>query len=171
MTIDKKINYEEGVEKARFIAQLRARYEKAKREGKFKGDIKEFLLKEKQENILNRSQFSKGGNGKYIMPEINMDSFDWDIWLRERLGPKYETLEEEEENLSRRKVPNKLLAYKYGATSQREEDLIGGHVDDWTNEISKGELDPSVNFMQYLDMILGRNKKDRGGIVSIVPTL
>ena len=61
MTIDKKINYEEGSEKARFIAQLRARYEKAKREGKFKGDNKEFLLKEKQEDILNRSQFSKGG--------------------------------------------------------------------------------------------------------------
>jgi len=169
MTIDKKINYEEGAGKARFIAQLRARYEKAKREGKFKGDIKEFLLKEKQEDILNRSQFSKGGNGKYIMPEVNMDSFDWDIWLREKLGPKYETLEEED--LSQRKVPNKLLAYKYGATSQREEDLIGGHVDDWTNAINKGDIDPSVNFMQYLDMILGRNKKDRGGIVSIVPTL
>ena len=33
-------------------------------------------------------------NGKYTMPEINLDSFDWDIWLREN-DPNYETLEEE----------------------------------------------------------------------------
>ena len=33
-------------------------------------------------------------NGKYTMPEINMDSFDWDIYLREN-DPNYETLEEE----------------------------------------------------------------------------
>ena len=84
--------------------------------------------------------------------------------------PNYIT-EEEEKNLSQRKVPNKLVANKYGATSQKEEDLIGGHVDDWTNAISKGDIDPSVNFMQYLDMILGRQGNNRGGIVSIVPTL
>ncbi len=63
---------------------------------------------------------------------------------------------------------NKLVAYKFGATSQSEEDLIGGHVDDWTNEINKGELDPSTSFMQYLDMILGRNKMNRGGIISVI---
>ena len=63
-------------------------------------------------------------------------------------------------------VKPKKVAYKYGATSQSEEDLIGGHVDDWTNAINKGELDPSVDFMQYLDMILGRNKMNRGGIIS-----
>ena len=33
-------------------------------------------------------------NGKYTMPEINLDSFDWDIYLREN-DPNYETLEEE----------------------------------------------------------------------------
>ena len=98
------------------------------------------------------------------MPEINLDSFDWDMWLRKN-DPDYMTLEEEEK-LSKRKVPNKLVAYKFGATSQGEEDLISGHVDDWTNAINKGELDPSVNFMQYLDMILGKNKMNRGGIIS-----
>ena len=63
------------------------------------------------------------------------------------------------------------VSFKYGATSQSEEDLIGGHVDDWTNAINKGDLDPSVDFMQYINMILGRDSVSRGGIVSIVPTL
>ncbi len=63
------------------------------------------------------------------------------------------------------------VSYKFGATSQKEEDLIGGHVDEWMNEISRGELDPSISFMQYLDMILGRQGINRGGIVSVVPTL
>ena len=67
-------------------------------------------------------------------------------------------------------VKPKKVAYKYGATSQSEEDLIGGHVDDWTNAINKGELDPSVDFMQYLDMILGRKGVNRGGIISVVPS-
>ena len=43
--------------------------------------------------------------------------------------------------------------------------------DDWTNAINKGDLDPSVDFMQYINMILGRDSVSRGGIVSIVPTL
>ncbi|MBC8302438.1 MAG: hypothetical protein H8E55_42565 [Pelagibacterales bacterium] len=33
-------------------------------------------------------------NGKYTMPKFNLDSFDWDIWLREN-DPYYETLQEE----------------------------------------------------------------------------
>ena len=74
--------------------------------------------------------------------------------------------EEEEGETLLKKKKNKLLAYKFGAISQKEEDLIGGHVDDWMNEISKGELDPSVSFMNYLDMILGREGNNRGGIIS-----
>ena len=169
MTVDKTIyDNRETAKKISFLAELQRRYEKAKAKG-FKGDIREFrenLLKEKHKDILNRSELSTGGksNGKYKMPEINLDSFDWDMWLRKN-DPDYMTLEEEEK-LSKRKVPNKLVAYKFGATSQGEEDFIGGHVDDWTNAINKGELDPSVNFMQYLDMILGKNKMNRGGIIS-----
>ena len=63
------------------------------------------------------------------------------------------------------------VSFKFGATSQSEEDLIGGYVDDWTNAINKGDLDPSVDFMQYINKILGRDSVSRGGIVSIVPTL
>ena len=48
-------------------------------------------------------------NGKYTIPTINMDSFDWDIWLREKMGPKYETLEEE----NKRKVEAESLYEKY----------------------------------------------------------
>ena len=36
MTVEKKIEYLEGAEKAKFVADLRARFEKAKRDGKFK---------------------------------------------------------------------------------------------------------------------------------------
>tara|TARA_R100000781_G_scaffold94715_1_gene59066 strand:+ start:1615 stop:1974 length:360 start_codon:yes stop_codon:yes gene_type:complete len=62
----------------------------------------------------------------------------------------------------------KKVAYKYGANSKEEEDLIGRHVDDWTNAINKGDLDPSVDFMKYIDMILGRDSLRRGGIISAI---
>ena len=33
-------------------------------------------------------------NGKYTIPETNLDSFDWDLWLRDK--PNYMTLEDED---------------------------------------------------------------------------
>ena len=69
------------------------------------------------------------------------------------------------------KIKPKKFAFKYGASSQSEEDLIGREIDNWQNEIIKGDIDPATSFMQYLDMILGRQGVSRGGIVSIVPTL
>ena len=33
-------------------------------------------------------------NGKYTMPKFNLDSFDWDLWLRDK--PNYMTLEDED---------------------------------------------------------------------------
>ena len=62
----------------------------------------------------------------------------------------------------------KKVAYKYGANSKEEEELIGRHVDDWTNAINKGDLDPSVDFMKYIEMILGRDSLKGGGIVTLV---
>ena len=166
MTIEKTIyDNRETAKKISFLADLQRRFEKAKAKG-FKGDIREFrenLLKEKYKDILNRSGLSKGGKPNGV---TTMTSDDWDIWLQQN-DPNYMTLEEEEK-LSKRKVPNKLVAYKFGATSQKEEDLIGRHVDDWMNEISRGELDPSTTFMQYLDMILGRSGVNRGGIISVI---
>ena len=159
MTVDKNIRYEEGVRKANFVAQIRARWEKAKREGKFKGDLEEFILKEKIRDI----GFAKGGKSNGV---TTFTADDWDLWLQQN-DQNYMT-EEEEKNLSKRKVPNKLVAYKFGATSQKEEDLIGGHVDDWTDAINKGDLDPSVDFMKYINMILSRDSVSRGGIVSII---
>ena len=38
-------------------------------------------------------------NGKYKVPEMNLDSFDWDLWLREK-DPNYITLEEEDKLVS-----------------------------------------------------------------------
>ena len=36
-------------------------------------------------------------NGKYEMPKSNMDSFDWDMWLRDK--PNYTSLEDEKAGL------------------------------------------------------------------------
>ena len=96
----------------------------------------------------------------------------WQLELKKmELDPYYipDLIDPEEIEISKRKsIPRKLLAYKYGASSQQEEDLIGRHVDDWTNAINKGELDPSVDFMQYINMILGRDSVSRGGIISVI---
>ena len=96
-----------------------------------------------------------------------MTSSDWDEWLKQN-DPNYMTIEEED-NLSRLKNKfNNLLAYKFGASSQNEEDLINNEFDNYMNDISKGEIDPATSFMQYIDMILGRNKMNRGGIISVI---
>ena len=157
MTIEKKIAYKEGVEKIKFLADLKARFEKAK-EGGFKGNIREFILKEKYKDILGEAGYAKGGptNRPNGLTTISLDD-----WL-ESIDPGGWASEEDK--------PTKV-SFKYGANSQQEEDLIGGHVDDWMNGINKGDLDPATSFMQYLDMILGKSGEDRGGIVSVVPTM
>lgn len=157
MTIEKKIIYKEGAEKIKFLADLKARFEKAK-EGGYEGNIREFILKEKYKDILGEAGYAKGGptNKPNGLTTITLDD-----WL-ESIDPGGWASEEDK--------PTKV-SFKFGATSQSEEDLIGGHVDDWTNAINKGDLDPSVDFMKYINMILGRDSVSRGGIVSIVPTL
>ena len=154
MTIEKKIEYLEGAEKVKFIADLRARYEKAIRDGKFKGDIREFALKERMQRIKEQSEYKKGGpvkpNGATTISLSDwLESIDHGGWASEEDEPM-------------------KVSYKFGASSQSEEDLIGREIDDWTNLIQKGELDPSTSFMQYLDMILGRSGGNRGGIVSVI---
>ena len=114
-----------------------------------------------------RAKFAKGGSKPNGVTTFTAD--DWDLLLKQ--NDRNYISEEEEKNLSKRKKPKKLVAYKYGATSQAEEDLIGREIDNWQNEIIKGDIDPATSFMQYLDMILGRQGVSRGGIVSIVPTL
>ena len=198
MTIDKKINYEEGLIKEKFLADLRERYEKAKDAG-FKGNIREFILKEKIRHI----GLAKGGkpNGvttlstdqwleiidpggwaaeedkpmkKTEATQQQQDEADrlWEIELKKMDLNKFyipKIIDPEDVKISKRKSdPRKLLAFKYGARNQAEEDLIGNHIDDWNNAISKGSLDPSVTFMQYIDMILGRSGANRGGIVSVI---
>ena len=150
MTIEKKIKYEDELIKQKFLADLRERYEKAK-DGGFEGDIREFILKEKIRHI----GLAKGGKPNGV------GTWTLDDWL-ETVDPGGWASEEDK--------PTKV-SFKYGANSQQEEDLIGGHVDDWMNGINKGDLDPSTSFMQYLDMILGKSGEDRGGIISVVPTM
>ena len=145
MTIDKAIN-EDDLIKAKMRADFLRRYEKAKEKG-FKGDLEDFIRR------IENMGLKKGGpvkpNG---VTTISLDEY------LETIDPGGWATEDDK--------PMKV-SFKYGATSQSEEDLIGGHVDDWTNAINKGDLDPSTTFMQYIDMLLGRY--NRGGIISVVP--
>jgi len=146
MTIDKAIN-EDDLIKAKMRADFIRRYEKAKDKG-FKGDLEDFIRR------IENMGLSKGGpvkpNGITTLSLDDLEMIDPGGWATEDDKPM-------------------KVSFKYGANSQAEEDLIGGHVDDWTNAISKGSLDPSTTFMQYIDMLLGRY--NRGGIISVVPTL
>ena len=145
MTIDKAIN-EDDLIKAKMRADFLRRYEKAKEKG-FRGTIDDFIRR------IENMGLKKGGpvkpNG---VTTISLDEY------LETIDPGGWATEDDK--------PMKV-SFKYGATSQAEEDLIGGHVDDWTNAINKGDLDPSTTFMQYIDMLLGRY--NRGGIISVVP--
>ena len=145
MTIDKAIN-EDDLIKAKMRADFLRRFEKAKEKG-FKGDLEDFIKR------IENMGLKKGGpvkpNG---VTTISLDEY------LETIDPGGWATEDDK--------PMKV-SFKYGATSQAEEDLIGGHVDDWTNAINKGDLDPSTTFMQYIDMLLGRY--NRGGIISVVP--
>ena len=146
MTIDKAIN-EDDLIKAKMRADFIRRYEKAKDKG-FKGSIEDFMRR------IENMGLSKGGpvkpNGITTLSLDDLEMIDPGGWATEDDKPM-------------------KVSFKYGANSQAEEDLIGGHVDDWTNAISKGSLDPSTTFMQYIDMLLGRY--NRGGIVSVFPRL
>ena len=154
MTVDKQIKYLDGAEKVKFVADMRARFEKAKRDGKFKGDIRDFALQERMQRIMEQSEYKKGGP---VKPN-GATTLSTDQWLN-IINPGGWASEEDK--------PMKV-SFKYGATSQSEEDLISGEVDEWQNLIGKGELDPSTTFMQYLNMILGRSGGNRGGIVSVI---
>ena len=67
-------------------------------------------------------------NGKYIAPTINLDSFDWDMWLRQH-DKNYETLGEEE------KI----------ATKPVEENLY----EQYMNMLQGGELLPDTSFEKF----------------------
>ena len=146
MTIDKAIN-ENDLIKAKMKADFIRRYEKAKEKG-FKGDLEDFIRR------IENMGLAKGGP---VKPN-GQTTISLDDWLQS-IDPGGWASEEDK--------PMKV-SYKFGTTSQSEEDLISGEIDNWKNLIGKGELDPSTTFMQYLDMILGRSGGNRGGIVSLV---
>ena len=174
MTIEKRIN-EDDLIKAKMKADFLRKYEEAKDKG-FKGDLEDFIRKIKYLGLAKGGRikdptfniYRKGGPVKPIQNgQTTLTSDDWDLIIDSTDFP-YELFEDPDwMKRSEIKTKPKKVAFKYGASSQHEEDLIGGHVDDWTNAINKGELDPSVDFMQYINMILGRS--NRGGIISVVP--
>ena len=145
MTIDKAIN-EDDLIKAKMRADFLRRYEKAKEKG-FKGDLDDFIRRIENQGLKKGGPVKPNGVTTISLDEY-LETIDPGGWATEDDKPM-------------------KVSFKYGATSQAEEDLIGGHVDDWTNAINKGNLDPSTTFMQYIDMLLGRY--NRGGIISVVP--
>lgn len=145
MTIDKAIN-EDDLIKAKMRADFLRRYEKAKEKG-FKGDLEDFIKRIENQGLKKGGPVKPNGVTTISLDEY-LETIDPGGWATEDDKPM-------------------KVSFKYGATSQAEEDLIGGHVDDWTNAINKGDLDPSTTFMQYIDMLLGRY--NRGGIISVVP--
>mgnify|MGYP003132592735 CR=1 FL=1 len=145
MTIDKAIN-EDDLIKAKMRADFLRRYEKAKEKG-FKGDLDDFIRRIENQGLKKGGPVKPNGVTTISLDEY-LETIDPGGWATEDDKPM-------------------KVSFKYGATSQAEEDLIGGHVDDWTNAINKGDLDPSTTFMQYIDMLLGRY--NRGGIISVVP--
>ena len=162
MTIEKRIN-EDDLIKAKMKADFLRKYEEAKDKG-FKGDLEEFIRKIKYLGLRKGGPVKPNG-------QTSLTSDDWDLIINSTDFP-YELFDDDwMYNKSEIKFKPKKVAFKYGANSQQEEDLIGGHVDDWMNGINKGDLDPSTSFMQYLDMILGKSGEDRGGIISVVPTM
>ena len=162
MTIDKAIN-EDDLIKAKMKADFLRKYEEAKDKG-FKGDLEEFIRKIKYLGLRKGGPVKPNG-------QTSLTSDDWDLIINSTDFP-YELFDDDWiHNKSEIKIKPKKFAFKYGASSQSEEDLIGREIDNWQNEIIKGDIDPATSFMQYLDMILGRQGVSRGGIVSIVPTL
>ena len=159
MTIEKRIN-EDDLIKAKMKADFLRKYEEAKDKG-FKGSIEDFIRR------IQNMGLRKGGPVKPNGP-TTFTSDDWDLIIEGQNFP-YELFDDDWMKKSKVKTKPKKIAFRYGATSQAEEDLIGGHVDDWTNAINKGDLDPSTTFMQYIDMLLGRSGANRGGIISVVP--
>ena len=145
MTIDKTITDDDLI-KAKMRADFLRRYEKAKEKG-FKGDLEDFIKRIENQGLKKGGPVKPNGVTTISLDEY-LETIDPGGWATEDDKPM-------------------KVSFKYGATSQAEEDLIGGHVDDWTNAINKGDLDPSTTFMQYIDMLLGRY--NRGGIISVVP--
>ena len=178
MTIEKRIN-EDDLIKAKMKADFLRKYEEAKDKG-FKGDLEDFIRKIKYLGLAKGGRikdptfniYRKGGPVKPIQNgQTTLTSDDWDLIINSTDFP-YELFDDDwMHNKSEIKIKPKKFAFKYGASSQSEEDLIGREIDNWQNEIIKGDIDPATSFMQYLDMILGRQGVSRGGIVSIVPTL
>ena len=98
-------------------------------------------------------------NGKYEMPEMKLDSFDWDLWLRDH-DKDYMTLEDEDKLVSQPSIDESNATW-------------------WNNmyydyKKSGGEL----NFKQFQDMLkregdigdLGAKKRKLEGIRKIILT-
>ena len=146
MTIDKAIN-ENDLIKAKMKADFIRRYEKAKEKG-FKGDLEDFIRRIENMGLAKSGPVKPNGQTTISLSDW-LESIDPGGWASDEDKPM-------------------KVSYKFGTTSQSEEDLISGEIDNWKNLIGKGELDPSTSFMQYLDMILGRSGGNRGGIVSVI---
>ena len=116
---------------ARYIEVMTHKYDGTKKPKNYPKEITRIVKVEKPKKVAEKPK----ANGKYEMPKINMDSFDWDMWLREK-DKNYMTLEDED------KLVSQLSLEESNAT--------------WWNNMyydykkSGGEL----NFQQFKNMLL-----------------
>ena len=101
-------------------------------------------------------------NGKYIMPKFKLDSFDWDIWLREN-DPNYETFEEEIKKVGLGDVEQDLADEYWQEQYKKYLDDGGLYMD--FKEFMKWQLSAKMN--NKINKIV-KDKKESEGIASIL---
>ena len=100
---------------ARYTEVMTHRYDGTKKPKNYPKEITRIVKVEKPKKVAEKPK----ANGKYEMPKINMDSFDWDMWLREK-DKNYKTLEDEKKIVSEPSIEasnaewweNEFLDYK-----------------------------------------------------------
>ena len=98
-------------------------------------------------------------NGKYTMPKFNLDSFDWDIWLREN-DPDYETLQEENKKAG---ILEFELASEYWQEQYQNYQNTGGTLSypQFMQQQLNNKISKNINK-------IAEDKKDSEGIASIL---
>jgi len=116
---------------ARYTEVMTHRYDGTKKPKNYPKEITRIVKVEKPKKVAEKPK----ANGKYEMPKINMDSFDWDMWLREK-DKNYKTLEDEKKIVS-------------------EPSIEASNAEWWENEFLDYKKDGGkLPFLQFKEMMI-----------------
>ena len=116
---------------ARYTEVMTHRYDGTKKPKNYPKEITRIVKVEKPKKDAEKPK----ANGKYEMPKINMDSFDWDMWLREK-DKNYKTLEDEKKIVS-------------------EPSIEASNAEWWENEFLDYKKDGGkLPFLQFKEMMI-----------------